>query len=95
MFKNTKLSSDLQLKKDSLENIGYSFDSVSKKSGWNWNTSSDSSDGHLATEGDAIQDAWRHAGEQAQRILNIPADIWERMAAKEQKEMIEDGLTGK
>ena len=94
MFKNTKLSSELQLKKEALENIGYSFDTISKKSGWSWSAPSDSSDGHLATEGDVIQDAWRHAGEQAQRTLNIPADIWERMAAREQKEMIEDALPG-
>ena len=94
MFKNTKLSSELQLKKEALENAGYTFDSISKKSGWNWSAPSAASDGHYATQGDAIQDAWRHAGEQAQSILNIPAEIWERMATREQKEMIEDALPG-
>lgn len=92
MFKNSKMSSDQQLKKETLEGLGYSFDSASKKSGWNWSAPKDSSDGKFPTEGDAVQDAWRDAGDKTKRILNIPSETWDRMAAKEQKEMIEDAL---
>jgi hypothetical protein len=95
MFKSSKISSDLQLKKETLEELGYVFDSVSKRSGWNWSAPTNNSDGNLPAEGDVIQDAWRDAGEQAQSILNIPPETWERMATKEQKEMIEDALAGK
>jgi len=27
-------------------------------------------------------------------VLNIPSETWQRMAAKEQKEMIEDAMAG-
>lgn len=94
MFKNSGISSELQLKKETLEALGFAFDSVSKKSGWNWSTAAESSDGNMPTEAGVIQDAWRHAGEHAQSVLNIPSETWQRMAAKEQKEMIEDAMTG-
>ncbi len=92
MFKNSAISSDLQSRKEALEAVGYSFKSASRKSGWNWSTDADSSDGNQPTEGDVIQDAWRHAGDQAQSILNIPSDTWDRMGTKEQREMIEEAL---
>lgn len=99
MFKNSGISFDAQLKKETLEAIGFAFESVSKKSGWNWATSgsspAESSDGNLPTEAGAIQDAWRHAGEQTQSLLNIPSETWGRMGTKEQKEMIEDAMAGK
>jgi hypothetical protein len=94
MFKNSGISSELQLKKETLEAVGFTFDSISKKSGWNWNAAAESSDGNMPTEAAAIQDAWRHAGERAQSALNIPPETWQRMAAKEQKEMIEDAMAG-
>jgi hypothetical protein len=94
MFKNSGISSELQLKKETLEAVGFTFDSISKKSGWNWNAAAESSDGNMPTEAAAIQDAWRHAGERAQSALKIPAETWQRMAAKEQKEMIEDAMAG-
>ena len=95
MFKNSAISSDLQSRKETLEAIGYAFDSISKKSGWNWRTTADSSDANIPTEGGIIQHAWRHAGERAQSILNIPAETWSRMSTKEQKEMIEEAMAGK
>ena len=94
MFKNSAISSDLQSRKETLEAVGYSFESISKKSGWRWNATADSSDGNLPTEGGAIQDAWRHAGEHAQSTLNIPAETWARMGTKEQREMIEAAFSG-
>lgn len=95
MFKNSALSSDLQSRKETLEAVGYAFESVSKKSGWSWSHSSDSSDGNIPTEGGAIQDAWRDAGERTQDILNIPSETWSRMGTREQKEMIEEAMAGK
>ncbi|OGB20600.1 MAG: hypothetical protein A3I66_22795 [Burkholderiales bacterium RIFCSPLOWO2_02_FULL_57_36] len=95
MFKNSALSSDLQSRKETLEAVGYSFESISKKSGWNWSHASDSSDGNVPTEGGVIQDAWRHAGERTQDILNIPPETWSRMGTREQKEMIEEAMAGK
>ncbi|MDB5824661.1 MAG: hypothetical protein JWR21_3365 [Herminiimonas sp.] len=92
MFKNSGISSELQLKKETLEAVGFTFDTISKKSGWNWNNAADCSDGNLPTEAAVIQDAWRHAGELAQSALNIPSETWQRMAAKEQKEMIEEAM---
>jgi hypothetical protein len=95
MFKNSAISSDLQSRKEALEAVGYSFKSISKKSGWNWSITADSSDGNTPTESDVIQDAWRHAGERAQSILNIPSETWSRMGTKEQREMIDEAMAGK
>jgi hypothetical protein len=95
MFKNSAISSDLQSRKEALEAVGYSFKSISKKSGWNWSIAADISDGNTPTESDVIQDAWRHAGERAQSILNIPSETWSRMGTKEQREMIDEALAGK
>lgn len=95
MFKNSALSSDLQSRKETLEAVGYAFESVSKKSGWHWSHSLDNSDRNIPTEGGAIQDAWRHAGERTQDILSIPSETWSRMGTREQKEMIEEAMAGK
>jgi hypothetical protein len=95
MFKNSAISSDLQSRKEALEAVGYTFTSITKKSGWNWSIGVDSSDGNMPTESDAIQDAWRHAGERAQGKLNIPSETWSRMGTKEQREMIEEALADK
>jgi hypothetical protein len=94
MFKNSAISSDMQSRKEALEAVGYSFKSISKKSGWNWSTAAESSDGNTPTESDVIQNAWRHAGERAQSILNIPSETWDRMGIKEQREMIDEALAG-
>lgn len=95
MFKNSGISSDLQSRKETLAAVGYSFKSITKKSGWNWSNNADSSDGNTPTESDVIQDAWRHAAGRAQSILNIPAETWDRMGTKEQQEMIEEALADK
>ncbi|CAN5489235.1 hypothetical protein BH11PSE11_BH11PSE11_29930 [soil metagenome] len=94
MFKNSAISSDLQSRKETLQAVGYAFESASKKSGWRWTTATDSSDGNVPTEAGVIQDAWRHAGECAQEKLNIPSETWGRMGAKEQKEMIDESIAG-
>lgn len=92
MLKNGKISTELQLKKESLQLLGYAFDSISKKSGWSWSSDSDASTSNSPSEGEVIQDAWRNAGEKAQSVLNIPSETWQRMAVKEQKEMIEEAF---
>ena len=91
-FKNSTLSSAEQDQKATLEQLGYAFSSASKKSGWNWSTESDQADGNVPTEGDAIQDAWVHAGQKAQSKLAIPDDTWSRMGIKEQTEMINEAF---
>jgi hypothetical protein len=93
-FKNSKVSSGDAEKKDLLEELGYTFDSVTKKSGWKWSTSAASSDHNQPTEGDAIADAWCDAGERTQAAMNIPADTWEHMSVKEQAELIQEALAG-
>ncbi|WP_151633192.1 hypothetical protein [Noviherbaspirillum aerium] len=92
-FKSGKVSSGDAEKKELLEGLGYTFDSVTKKSGWSWSTSAATSDGNQPTEGDAIGDAWRDAGERTQAALNIPADTWERMSVREQTELIQEALS--
>lgn len=91
-FKNSTLSSSEQDQKATLEQLGYAFSSASKKSGWNWSTESDQADGNLATEGEAIHDAWTHAGRIAQATLAIPDETWTRMGVKEQTEMINEAF---
>lgn len=81
-----------QEKKETLEGLGYAFTSASKKSGWIWSMQHDHSDKNACTEAEAIQDAWRDAGEKAQALLNIPAETWGRMGVKEQTEIINDAL---
>jgi hypothetical protein len=93
-FKSGKVSSGAAEKKDILEELGYAFDSVTKKSGWSWSTSTTSSEHNQPTEGDAIADAWRDAGERTQAAMNIPANTWERMSVKEQAELIQEALAG-
>jgi len=93
-FKSGKVSSGVAEKKEILEELGYAFDSVTKKSGWSWSTSAASSEHNQPTEGDAIADAWRDAGERTQAAMNIPAETWERMSVKEQAELIQEALSG-
>jgi hypothetical protein len=94
-FKSGALSSGAAEKKAILEDLGYAFDSVTKKSGWNWSTSSAGSDSNQPTEGEAIDDAWRNAGERAQSAMEIPAATWERMSLKEQAQLIQEALSGR
>ncbi|HEV2609789.1 MAG TPA: hypothetical protein VGU61_05935, partial [Noviherbaspirillum sp.] len=93
-FKSGKVSSGVAEQKAILEELGYTFDSVTKKSGWKWITSAAGSQQHHPTEGDAIEDAWRDAGERTQAAMIIPADTWERMSIKEQAELIQEALSG-
>jgi hypothetical protein len=93
-FKSGKVSSGGAEKKETLEGLGYAFDSVTKKSGWSWSTSAARSDHNQPTEGDVIADAWRDAGERTQAAMNIPVDTWERMSVKEQAELIQEALWG-
>lgn len=93
-FKSGGISSDAAGKKEILEGLGYVFDSVSKKSGWSWSTSSTRSDQNQPTEGDAVADAWRDAGERTREAMNIPAGTWERMGVKEQGELLGEALAG-
>src|SRR5437016_5204315 len=92
-FKSGKVSSGDAAKKEILEELGYAFDSVAKKSGWSWSTSAASSDHNQPTEGDAIADAWRDGGERTQAAMNVPVDTWERMSVKEQAELIQEALS--
>jgi len=92
-FENGKVSSGDAEKKEVLDELGYAFDSVTKKSGWSWSTPAASSDHNQPTEGDAIADAWRDASERTQAAMNIPANTWERMSVKEQAELIQEALS--
>jgi len=93
-FKSGGLSSDAAGKKEVLEGLGYVFDSASKKSGWTWTTSLTRSDQNHSTEGDAVADAWRDAGERTREAMNIPADTWNRMGVREQGELLGEALPG-
>ena len=93
-FKSGSLSSDAAAKKEILEGLGYAFDSASKKSGWSWSTPSTRSDQNQPTEGDAVADAWRDAGERTCAAMKIPDETWERMGAREQGELLEEALAG-
>jgi hypothetical protein len=92
-FKNSRLSSSGQVMKQTLESLGYSFDSASKKSGWAWSTQLEHSVGNRPTEGEAVEDAWLHAASIAQTELDIPPDTWTRMGTSEQADMITEALT--
>lgn len=93
-FKSGGVSSGAAGKKEILEEMGYAFDSVTRKSGWRWSTSATRSGDNQPTENDAIADAWRDAGERAQQAMNIPAETWARMDMKEQAELIREALPG-
>jgi hypothetical protein len=93
-FKSGKVSSGAAERKELLQEMGYTFDSVTKKSGWSWSTSTAGSERNQPTEGDAIADAWRDAGERTQAAMNIPADTWERMSDREQSELMQEALSG-
>lgn len=93
-FKSGSVSSAAAGKKEMLEELGYTFDSASKKSGWSWSTPQAESDGNQPTETDAIEDAWRDAGERTREAMQIPADTWERMGVKEQGELLQEALSG-
>ena len=93
-FKSGGISSDAAAKKEILEGLGYAFDSASKKSGWTWATSLTRSDQNQPTEGDAVADAWRDAGERTREAMNIPAETWECMGVREQGELLAEALPG-
>jgi hypothetical protein len=73
-FKSSKVSSGATDKKGLLEELGYTFDSVTRKSGWSWSAANTSSAENQPSEAEAIADAWRDAGAQAQKALDIPVD---------------------
>lgn len=91
-FRGGKMSSSSQEKKDVLESLGYSFDSISKKSGYSWSSQLASSDVNAASENEIVDDAWRDAGERACEALEIPGETWERMGVKEQADLILEAL---
>ena len=93
-FKSGGLSAGVADKKIILEDLGYEFDSVTKKSGWNWSSPVARSEHNQPTEGDAVVDAWRDAGERTQEAMNIPAATWERMSVKEQTALLQESLAG-
>jgi hypothetical protein len=93
-FKSGKVTSGVAEQKAILEELGYTFDSVTKKSGWKWSTSAASSEHNYPTEGDVIEDAWRDAGERTQAAMTIPAETWERMSIKEQAQLITEAMSG-
>jgi hypothetical protein len=93
-FKGGKLSSGATGKKEILEALGYAFDSVTKRSGWSWSTSSAASSDRHPSEAEAIDDAWRDAAERTQLAMDIPADTWERMSVREQGELLREALSG-
>ncbi|MBK4736719.1 hypothetical protein [Noviherbaspirillum pedocola] len=92
-FKSGKVSSGAGGKKELLEEVGYVFDSITKKSGWSWSTDDASSTENQPTEQEAIADAWRDAGQRAQALMDIPADTWEAMSDREQSELLRDALS--
>jgi len=93
-FKSGSISSGDAEKKEILEELGYAFDSVTKKSGWSWSTSATRCEHNQPTEGDAIADAWRDAGKRAQEAMNIPDATWARMSVKEQAGLLQEALAG-
>jgi hypothetical protein len=94
-FKSGKVSSGASDKKEVLEELGYAFDSVTRKSGWNWSSPDTNSVDNQPTEADAIADAWRDAGERTRLVMDIPADTWDRMSVKEQAELLREALSGR
>lgn len=93
-FKSGKVSSGASEKKEVLEALGYAFDSITKKSGWNWVSPNGSSIDNQTTEAEAITDAWRDAGERTCLMMDIPDSTWERMSVKEQAELLREALSG-
>lgn len=93
-FKGGGISSEAAGKKEILEELGYTFDSISKKSGWSWSTQATGSDENQPTEGEAVADAWRDAGERTCAAMNIPADTWDRMGVREQGDLLREALPG-
>lgn len=94
-FKSGKVSSGASGKKDVLAELGYAFDSVTRKSGWSWSSPDAGSVGNQPSEADAIADAWRDAGERTQLVMDIPASTWERMSVKEQAELLREAFSGR
>jgi hypothetical protein len=94
-FKSGKVSSGASEKKDVLAELGYVFDSVTKKAGWSWSSPDASSVDNQPSEADAIAEAWRDAGERTQLVMDIPASTWERMSVKEQAELLREALSGR
>lgn len=92
-FKSGKVSASAGEKKNVLEELGFEFDSVTKKSGWNWTAPGASAADNQPTEADAIEDAWRDAGQRTQLAMDIPANTWERMSVKEQAELLREALS--
>lgn len=93
-FKSGKVSSGASEKKEVLEALGYAFDSITKKSGWNWVSPHASSADNQPTEAEAIADAWHNAGERTRLAMDIPDNTWERMSVKEQAELLQEALSG-
>lgn len=93
MFKNSKISSDHLMKKETLEAFDYAFEYMSKKTGWRWVGPSSRSDTNQPTEADIIDSAWEDAAEKTRGLLDISPANWDGMNAKEQKEMIDDALS--
>lgn len=93
-FKSGGVSSGAAGQREILEEAGYTFDMVTKKSGWSWSTRSTRSDQNQPTEGDAIADAWRDAGERTCTAMSIPLETWDRMGVKEQGELLQEALPG-
>lgn len=91
-FKSSRLSSDAQARRQTLEALEYRFDSASRKSGWSWSCPTDQSDGNSPGEAEAVEDAWSHASGKARIALDIPAETWERMGTGEQADMITEAL---
>src|SRR6476620_819174 len=93
-FKSGKVSSGASEKKEVLEALGYAFDSITRKSGWNWVSPHASSVENQPMEAAAIADAWRDAGERTCLLMDIPDNTWERMSVKEQAELLQEALSG-
>jgi hypothetical protein len=93
MFKSGKLSSDRQLKKETLEALGYDFHYMSKKTGWRWSSASNSSANNAMTEAEIIDSAWDDAAEKTCQKLEISTDTWLSMGSKEQKEFVDEALS--
>ena len=91
-FKSGAVSSADAERKELLEQLGYAFDCITKKSGWFWTSPAGRGESNQPTEADAIADAWRDAGECTCAEMKIAADTWERMGIKEQGELIAEAL---
>ena len=71
-FKSGSLSAGTSEKKSILEELGYVFDSVIKKSGWHWSSSRAQSQQNQPSESKAIEDAGCDAGQHTQEAMNTP-----------------------